>query len=78
MNATYIIETDNKQIKFENTALSFNKCMQIKRISDANKTWKGYYVFEITITPYGLSKIHIKQLRENKRDNKITFTYQYG
>ena len=62
MNATYIIETGNKQIQFENTALDFKKCLQIKRISDANKTWKGYYVLEMTITPYGLSKIHIKHL----------------
>jgi hypothetical protein len=60
MNATYIIETDNKQIKFENTALNFNKCLQIKRISEADKTWKGYYVLKMTITHYGLSEIHIK------------------
>lgn len=60
MKATCIIETDNKQIQFANTALSLKKCLQIKRISEANKTWKGYYVLEMAITPYGLSKIHIK------------------
>lgn len=60
MNATYIIETDNKQIKFEDTALSFQKCLQIKRISEANRTWKGYYVLKMTITPCELSEIHIK------------------
>jgi len=60
MSATYIIQTENEIIEFEAEALNFNKCLQIKRIAEAKKKWKGY---ELSKMEFGLKGLIALQIR---------------
>lgn len=60
MLATYIIETQGRHIEFKHTAFNLARCMQIQRLANANKTWKGYYLQQIEFTMNGLVKLHIR------------------
>lgn len=59
MDAKYIIQTIDKIIEFEGTALSLNKCLQIKRLAKADKKWKGFRLSKLEYGENGLSLLHI-------------------
>jgi len=62
MKAKYIIQTENEIIEFEAEALNFNKCLQITRIDEAKKKWKGY---ELSKMEFGLNGLIALQIRFN-------------
>ena len=63
MEAIYNIQTGQQMISFKAKALPLNKCLQIKRISEAEKHWKGYRLIAMSYSPYGLCDIHIANTR---------------
>ena len=59
MTAKYIIQTNDRITEFEDESIGIIKCLQIKRIADAKKTWKGYSLFKMDFSVNGLNKLHI-------------------
>ena len=58
MKAEYIIqELNGRSVNFSYDSPSIEKCLQIKRIMDGNKTVKGYYIHKMDFDVNGLKSI---------------------
>jgi len=62
--AEYIFENDHEKISFRHAALSVKKCIQIKKLAENDKLWKGYCLISISFNIIdGLNKLRIKKVK---------------
>jgi hypothetical protein len=64
--ALYILEANGGKTSFRTEPLSVKKCLQVKRISEAGKRWKGYSLKEMIFNMNGLVKLHIEQHNQTR------------
>lgn len=70
--ANYTVDEPGRTTTFKGKPLIFKKCLQIMRLSENGKKWKGFELISILFVSGGLKEIHIKGNRKvifNKNQN---------